>query len=115
MKTLDSCTVVHSQFTSEILQSEPLIETKMCITASFEGHRAADACISLQKTSSPPPLTFSGILVWHFFRVFGQTIVQRRAQPTHVVYLLNEFLHSLPQHFEVPVRASVDLFMLERF
>jgi hypothetical protein len=28
---------VHSRVPSEILQSEPLVETKMCITPSFEG------------------------------------------------------------------------------
>ena len=50
-----------------------------------------------------------------FFEVFGRMIVQRRVQPTHVVVPLNEFLHSLPQNFEVPVSVSVDLFTLERF
>jgi hypothetical protein len=56
---------VHSWCTvpTEILQSEPLVETKMCITASFE-----DAPISLRRTSSSPPLTFCGILVGTLFR-----------------------------------------------
>jgi hypothetical protein len=38
----------------------------MCITAFFEGIALLDARISLRRTSSSPPLTFSGILVEHW-------------------------------------------------
>src|SRR5437870_5446358 len=107
MKTLDSCTV---EFQQKTYRLNPWLRQRCALQPPLKGIALLDARISLRRTSSSPPLTFSGILIGNLFRSLRANDSLAPSVADTRCSTLNEFLHPLPQVYEVPVSASVDLF-----